>query len=356
MRGLLAAVLVLLALSLPCRAQSWEELKIALPEDAYETLEGVDPDLPDVSQGAMTLFNRAKNELRKGLKTALQSAFLMTAVCLLLSLIGSFAKSAGIQLPAKIPELAGATAILLLAMEQNGTLFSLCKQTVGHLDTFTKLLTSVFAVASAAAGRPASAVATAGAAMLFSDVILTLSNKLFLPAVTGYLLLIYGGIVSENGTLRQTAAVGKWLVTTFFRVFLTGYFAYLTFTGLVTGTADAAAVRTAQSLSSTVPLVGSVIAGASETILSGAALLRAGIGFFGFLGAAAICLTPFVQGICHLLVFRVLSVFAASFAEGGIKAMLDGLANAYGMLVGMLTACCAVQFITIVVSMMVTGG
>ena len=87
---------------------------------------------------------------------------------------------------------AGEVEVMLLAMEQNGTLFSLCKQTVGHLDTFTKLLTSVFAVASAAAGRPASAVATAGAAMLFSDMILTLSNKLFLPAVTGYLLLIYG--------------------------------------------------------------------------------------------------------------------------------------------------------------------
>lgn len=348
-------ILAAAVLCAPCHARSGDDLKAALPEEAYDILEEVDPHTPDVEQGFSALWSSAKAGLRKGVKSAVESAFLMASVCLLVSLLQSFAKSAGVSLPGKVPELTGATAILLLAMEQNGTLFALCQRAIGNLDIFTKLLTTVFAVASAAAGKPASAVATAGAAMLFSDVILTLSLKVFLPAITLYLLLVYGGVVAENGTLRQAATVGKWAVTAFFKVFLTAYFAYLTFTGLVSGSADAAAVKTAQSLSSSVPLVGSVIAGASETILSGAALLRAGVGFFGFWGAAAICLTPFLQGICHLLVFRVLSVFAASFAEGGVKAMLDGLADAYGMLVGILTACCAVQFITIVVSMTVTG-
>ncbi len=355
MRGLLTILLVLTLLSIPCCAETGESLKEALPQEAYEILQEVEPDVPDVKQGASALWNSTKLGLRKGLKSAVKSAFLITSACLVLSLFQGFAKSTGLQLPGRIPELAGATVILTLAMASNGTLLALCQKSIGNLDAFTKLLTGVFAVASAAAGRPASAVATAGAAMLFSDVMLTLSLNVFLPAVTIYLLLVYGGVVSENGALRQAATVGKWAVTTFFKVFLTGYFAYLTFTGLVSGSADAAAVKTAQSLTGAVPLVGSVIAGASETLLSGAALLRAGIGFFGFLGAAAICLTPFLQGICHLLVFRVLSVFAASFAEGGIKTMLDGLANAYGMLVGILTACCAIQFITIVVSMTVTG-
>lgn len=356
MRRIVLMLLLAAVISVPCCAQGAEqELKNALPQETYEILKDIEPNAAEVKNGAAVLWENAKAAFRRGLKTALQSAFLMTAVCLLLSLLQSFAKSAGIQLPGKAPELTGTTIILLLAMEQNGTLLSLCRSAIGHLDTFTKVLTSVFAIASAAAGKPASAVAAAGAAMLFSDILLTLSLKVFLPAVTLYLMLLYCGIVAESGTLKQAALVGKWAVTTFFKLFLTAYFAYLTFTGLVVGSADAAAVKTAQSISSTVPLVGSVIAGASETILSGAALLRAGIGFFGFLGAAMICLGPFMQGLCHLLVFRVLSIFAASFSEGGVKTMLDGLANAYSMLVGILTACCAIQFITIVVSMTVTG-
>lgn len=354
MRALLALALATL-LWVPCGAVDADGLKNALPEDAAGILQEVDPAGVDVQRGFRALWEAAVAGLRRGLKSSVQSAFLMTAVCLLLSLAQSFAKSAGTALPGRVPELAGATAILTLALRQNGALLEHCRTAISQLDTFTKVLCGVFAAASAAAGRPASAVATAGAAMLFSDLIFTLSLKVFLPAVTLYLLLAYGSIVAENSALSQAASVGKWAVTSFFKVFLTAYFAYLSFTGLVTGTADAAAVKTAQSLSSTVPLVGSVIAGASETILSGASLLRAGVGLMGFLGAAAICLTPFLQGVCHLLVFRVLSVFAASFAEGGTKTMLEALSGAYSMLVGMLTACCAVQFITIVVSMTVTG-
>ena len=348
-------LILLLMLSIPCNAVSPEDLRYALPQEAAKIIGDMEMTAPNVQKGFANLLLAAKTAFRSSLKNSVKSAFLMTAACLLVAIIQGYAKSAGAPLPARAGELAGATVILALALQQNGALLAHCKTSIGHLDTFTKVLTSVFAVASATAGRPASAVATAGAAMLFSDVILNLSLKLFLPAITWYLLLSYSGILTENGTLRQAAAVGKWAVTTFFKVFLTAYFAYLSFTGLVTGTADAAAVKTAQSLTSTVPLVGSVIAGASETLLSGASILRAGIGMVGFLGSTAICLTPFLQGLCHLLVFRVLSVFAASFAEGGCKAMLDALSGAYSMLIGILTACCAVQFITIVVSMTVTG-
>ncbi len=349
-----AAAAVWLAVSIPCLAAG-EELRQALPPEAGEILSGLEPESVDVKSGFSALWRGVERELRQGLKSSVNTAFWMTAICLLLSLATNFARGAGLALPARTPELAGTTAILLLAFGESGALLAQCRTVIANLDKFTRLLTTVFTIASAAAGRPASGVATAGAAMLFSDVILQLSLRVFLPMITLYLLLIYAGIISENGALHQAAGVGKWAVTTFFKVFLTAYFAYLSFTGLVAGTADAAAVKTAQSLSSNLPLVGGVIAGASETILAGASVVRAGIGLFGFLGAAAICLTPFLQGVCHLLVFRVLSVFAASFAEGGVKKMLDGLSGAYSMVVGILTACCAVQFITIVVSMTVTG-
>ncbi len=356
MKGLFIAICVWSIILVPCCAMdSADELKNALPQEAREILQTVDPGSMQTEKGVSALWEAAVSRMKIDLRQSMKSAFQMAGVCLLLSLVQSFAKSAGTPLPNQISELAGTTAVLLLAMGQSSSMLSLCRETVEKLECFTKVLITAFTVSSAAAGRPASAVAAAGAAMLSSDLILTLVKSVFLPGITWYLLLVYGGIIAENGALKQAAAVGKWAMTNFFKFFLTGYFAYLTFTGLVTGRADAAAVKTAQSLSGSVPLVGSVIAGASETILSGAALLRAGIGTFGALGAVAICLTPFVQGLCHLLVFRVLSVFSASFAEGGLRTMLDGISNVYSMLLGMLAACCAVQFITIVVSMTVTG-
>lgn len=354
MRAVLVAVLVL-ALAMPCGAVDTDELQYALPEDAAEILRGVDPGAVDVRDGFSALARETVERFRQEIKGIVRSSFLMTAACLLLSLLQGFARQAGISIPEKVSELAGATVIMILALSENGALLAMCRETVGNLERFTKVLCGVFAAASAVAGKPASAVATAGAAMLFSDLLFQVVLQVFLPWITLYLLLIYGGVIGGNGMLYQAAGMGKWAATNFFRIFLTVYFAYLSFTGLVTGAADATAVKTAQSLSSAVPLVGSVIAGASETILSGAAILRSSVGLMGFLGATAICLTPLVKGVCHMVTFRILSVVASSFSEGGCKTMLEGLAGAYSMLIGVLTACCAVQFITVVVSMLVTG-
>lgn len=349
------AMLLLLSFFLctPCFGADVWDIKKALPEEAREVLTEIDPDQPDAKAGFSALWKWCCNHVREKLKIAFHAAFQITAVCILLSLLKSFAESAGVSLPSRIPDLAGATAILLLALDDGGTLVEHCRQTVNQLDLFTKTLTTVFAVASATAGKPVTAVASAGATLLFSDLLLSLTQHLFLPAVTWYLLLQYMGTISENNALRQAAVTGKWGITTFFKLFLTAYFVYLTFTGLVSGSADAAAIKTAQSLSSAVPFVGSVISSASGTFLAGANLLRAGVGLFGFLGALAICLSPLLAGVCHFLVFRLLSIFASSFAEGGTKVMLDAISSAYSMLLGILISCCAIQFIAIVVSMTV---
>ena len=191
--------------------------------------------------------------------------------------------------------------------------------------------------------------------MLFAEVLFTLTLRLFLPLLHAYLLLTYGGVISGNTLFGQAAKAGKWLATHFFRVFLTLYFGYLTLTGLVSGTADTAAVRTAQTLSSAVPLVGSVLSGASETLLAEAAALRAGVGAFGCLAAAGLCLAPLVGAVCHLLVFRLLWYFSSSFAEGGVKTVLEAVSQVYGMVTGILAACCAMEFLTVAVSLTVAG-
>ncbi len=347
-------VLLIILLSVPCAAaEDPHRLQESLPEDARKMLEDIEPGSTDVRRGVQVLVRNASQLFRKAIKESLKSGFLIAAACLLLGMIQSFSKSSGVQLHNRVTELTGSTVILLLTLEQNGTMLTLCGNTVGNLERFNQLLTGVFAAATAASGHPASAAATAAVTMVFSSVMFTAVKTLFLPAVVLYLLLIYSGIVGENNAMRQAAQVEKWAVGLAFKMSMTAYMAYLTFTGLVTGSADAAAVKTAQSLSSTVPLVGSVIAGASEALLSGASVLRAGIGLFGTLAAVAICLTPVVGGFCHLLIFRVLSVVTASFADGGIREMLNGVSNAYSMLLGILTACCAVQFLSIIVSMTV---
>ena len=343
--------------SAPCFGASdeGETLKQALTGEAGKILQEVEPGSMDAAKGFSAIGRTAVNRLRTGMKNAMGAAFSTAVVCLLFSLINSFSKSSGITLPGRALDFAGTTALAVINFSRHGTMLSLCNGTVTELEHFTKLLTTVYAGISVLAGKPAAGAATAGAAMLFSDVLFLLCRQIFLPAITLCVLMTYAGTVSENNALMQGARIGKWALTWFFRLFLAAYFAYLTFAGLISGAADAAAVRMAQGLSTAVPLVGTILAGASETLLSGAAVLRNGIGFFGFLGVLAICLTPFVQAVCYLLVFKAVAVLCAPFTDGGMRTMMDTFSDAYGMMVGILGACCAMQFLTVVVSLTVTG-
>lgn len=347
-------MLLLLLLTAPCMAEDADtSLRRALPSQAAELLE--DTPVTGASPGntLSNLWQQGIALLRENLREAVRPAFQTAAVCLLLSLLERFSKASGVTLPSGIPRLAGATAILLLTLEQQRSMTAQCRASIEQLDHFTRVLITVFTGASVAAGKPASAAASAGAAMLFSDGLFQLSLKLLLPMTTMFLLLCYGGSITENALLQQGSRLIRWAMQKLMRIFLTAYFAYLSLTGLVTGAADAAAVRTAQTLTSAVPLVGSILSGASETLLTGAAALRAGVGFFGFVGALAICLIPFLQALCHMLVFRLLALLAESYAEGGVRTMLHGVSDTYGMLLGILGACCVLQFITIVVSLTV---
>ena len=188
-------------------AEDGSSLRQALPQEARELLEdtpitGVDP-----RKTAGSLWSKGLQLLREGLQRAVRPAFLMAAVCLLLSLLESFSKTSGLTLPNRLPQLAGATAILLLAFGEQRSMAAQCRVVIEQLDRFTKLLITVFTGVSVAAGKPASAAASAGAAMLFSDGLFWLSQKLFLPMTTLFLLLTYGGSIAENGLLQKAAGL-----------------------------------------------------------------------------------------------------------------------------------------------------
>lgn len=351
MRCLIILLLLCWQMQTTCFAWDSQALRDALPDDADSLLQDMDPEQPDTKKGFSALWSAGVDQMRQSLRDAMKSAFVTAAVCLLLSLGEGFASATGAKPPGKWAELAGATVILRMTFSKTGSLLAMCSSTIRKLDRFTKVFTTAFAGAAVLIGKPGLAAAEAGASMLCSDLVFQLSEKVILPAVQCCLLLTYAGTISGNGLLRQFAKTLKKASVWFYRLFLTGYFAYFSLSGLIAGAADLGAVRTAQSLSSAVPLIGTVLSGAAETILSGAGILRAGIGFFGFAATLAICLSPLLEAICYDLVFQGLAGVAGSFAEGGIKTMLQAAADANGMMVGVMTGCCAVQFITVTVGL-----
>lgn len=357
MRRICATVLVLLSLTGSCWATvDTGALPGALPGEAEDALSGVSPQEADLKTGLAGLWETVCNGLWSNLKEAASVGFLILAASMLLALAVGFSASAGIRLPEKLPDLTGVCVILTIYFSAGSSLINQCRSSMENLDNFIKILTPVYAAASAVAGRPVSAVTCGEITLLFSAVVLWLSQTVVLPGISIYVLMKAIGGLMESGLLVKLAELLKWGISKSMKWTLIGFTAYQTLSGMITRSTDAFTVKTAQAaISSMIPVIGTVISGTSDTILGGAAILRTSIGIYGFLAVCAICLVPLARAAVHFVVFKLLAACSAGYLGGPLAGAVDGITDAYGMAVGALGMCCLVQFISIVVSSLVTG-
>ena len=132
---------------------------------------------------------------------------------------------------------------------------------------------------------------------------------------------------------------------------LTVFIAYLTISGVIGGSADALAVKTAKfAVSGSVPVVGGIISDAAESMLAGAMLIRNTVGVIGMLCIAAICLIPFLKVGCNYLLFKAGAAVLTPVCGSALSGLVAGLSDSMGLMLGMLGTCSAILFFELVFS------
>ena len=118
----------------------------------------------------------------------------------------------------------------------------------------------------------------------------------FLPGISCYMALVTADCALGDDSLKLLADTLKQIMTTALKFLVIGFTAYLSITGVISGSADSAAIRAAKlTISTAVPVVGSMIADASETLLVSAGMVRGSLGVLGLLGLLAVSIGPFLQ-------------------------------------------------------------
>ena len=202
---------------------------------------------------------------------------------------------------------------------------------------------------TAAGGAPAGAVARQMATMLFSDILLTLINRLLLPLVYTYLAACVAYAAVGNDGLRQIAGFLKWTVSTILTGVMLVFVGYLSISGVIAGTTDAAAVKAAKfTVSSMVPVVGGILSDAAETVLAGAGILKNTVGVFGMLVVLSLCIVPFLQLGIHYLAYKLTAALSATVSEGRISSLIGDIGGAFGLILGMMGACALLLLISLV--------
>ena len=121
---------------------------------------------------------------------------------------------------------------------------------------------------------------------------------------------------------------------------------FITITGAVSGAADASAIKAMKvTISGMVPVVGSIISDASETILVSAGLLKNAAGVYGIVAILAVFIGPFLRIGVQYIMLKITTAICSVFGVKRPINLLKDFTAGMGMILAMTGTVCMILMI-----------
>lgn len=330
---------MLILLLLPKPAMALEFTAPPLPEEGVIQ---VPEDTETFTEGLWSVITQAVSLLQPAVAEA-------SAVCaglLAATLLTAFSAS----LPGvskQTVDFASALVIAALLLEPANTLIQLGIETVQQLSEYGKLLLPVMTAALAAQGGGATSAAVYTGTAFFDSLLSSAMSSLMVPLL--YIFLCLGVACAAVGeeVLGKLRDFIKWLMTWVLRIVLYVFTGYMGITGVVSGSADAAAVKAAKlTISGVVPVVGGILSDASEAVLVSAGVMKSAVGVYGLLAILAVFVGPFLQIGVQYIMLKITCALCAVYAGKPASGLIRDFSGAMGMLLAMTGTMCLLLMIS----------
>lgn len=339
MRRIIIALIVLMSLAIPVQAlditaptvpQSGEKL---MPKQ-YETF----------GDGLLEVIHDALCYFHPDLKEAGGICCAVIAGVMSVSLFQNINASS-----ATVADLAGTATVAAVLLRSSHTLIRLGIETVTEISSYSKLLLPALTAALAAQGSGTTAAALYAGTACFDAVLTGLIAKLLTPLIYVYLSLAIGAAALEQPGICKLRDMVKWAMTWGLKIVLYLFTGYIAVTGVVSGGTDAAALKAAKlTISGMVPVVGGILADASEAVLVSAGTIKNAAGIYGLLAVCAVCAGPFLRIGAHYLLLKLTAALCQVFGSKRVTDLVWDFSAAMGLVLAMVGAGCLMVLISTV--------
>jgi len=233
-------------------------------------------------------------------------------------------------------ELTTAAGISVLLLRPSGVMIRLASTTVTEICEYGKLLLPVMTAAMASQGAVTSSAAICAVTVMFSTFLNSLIVNILIPMTYFYLALAIASGFAGHDMLKRIRDGLKWIQTWCMKIVLYTFTGVVGITGVVSGTADAAALKVAKiGISNAVPVVGTILSDASEAVLTGAQIVKNAAGIYGMFAVAAVWVYPFFKiGLQYVILKGIAALCQIIGGKKGVDLITD-FSTAMGFLLGM---------------------
>ena len=290
------------------------------------------------------VFKAATGDLQPHIKDAAGTCVCLIAVSLLISILHNLPSAGG-----QVTSLVSAIVVSLLLIQPANSMIALGVETVESLSQYGKLLLPVMSSAMAAQGAVTTSAALYTGTAIFIAILTAAIKDVIVPLVYIYLVLSLAHSAVENEMLINLRSFIKWLLTWSLKIAIYLFTGYLGITGVISGTADAAAIKaTKLAFSGLVPIVGKVISDASETVLVSAGVMKNAVGNYGMLAIAAIYISPFLQIGMQYLMLKITASVCSIFGNKNSVGLIKDFTTTLGYLLAATGTVCILLLVSTV--------
>lgn len=339
MKKWILLILLLAGLWIPVSAS-----ELTAPEAPDHVQDLLPEDRDSFAKGLWYVVRSSVALLRPDLKQAALTCLSVVGAVLLISLLNTFdgpGKSAA--------QLCGVISVGVLLLQPTNALIALGAETVREMSEYGKLLLPVMTAALSAQGGAASSAVLYTATAFFNSLVSAAVARLLTPLVYIYLALSVVNAAVGDSLMEKLRDLVKWAMTWGLKIALYSFTAYISITGVISGTTDQAALKaTKLTISGMVPVVGSILSDASETILLGAAVVKNAAGIYGMLAILAIAIGPFFRIGLQYLLLKLTAAVCGVFADKKQVSIISDFSGAMGLLLAMTGTLCLMLLISVV--------
>lgn len=339
MRRLFLLMMVIALVVTPARA-----MELTAPE-APDSVSDIMPDNPDsFGEGFWQLLKAAIGKLKPDLAEAGRVNLSLTAAVLLIALLNPMVGAGK-----KTAEFVCTVSISLILLVPTRSMINLAVETIRQMCDYSKLLLPVMTTALAAQGGMRKSAALYGATAAINTVVSAVVSGLLIPMVYIYLVLSMANSAAGEDSLKKLRDFVKWLTVWALKLCLYGFTGFMGFTGVVSGSTDAAALKaTKMAISGGVPVIGGILSEASEAVLVSAGIAKNAAGVYGILAIVAIVLHPFLTIAVQHLLLKLTHAVCGVFASNQASDLIQNFSEAMGMLLAMTGTVCILFLISTV--------
>lgn len=323
-------------------------------DKSEEYIKDYDIDIKEIFDEANTtgkidntkLYGIVMKILGEEFKQNINSVLSIIMICVIYAIIKSVSEDLNNSNISKIVFYVQYIIIVTIVMQNFSVIIESMKKTITNLVDFMNMLVPVLSTLMVFTGSIATTSVVQPILLIIITVFANIVQNILIPIVLIIIALLIISKITDRVQVDKLSKMLKSSVIWTLGILLTIFVGVLSLEGTLSSSIDGITAKTAKAVvTSTIPVVGKVLADSIDSVLGCGIILKNSVGFIGVIVVLAICISPILKLFILSITYSLAAGLIEPLTDSKISKLLEEMGDIFKLLLGIT---CTFSFMLII--------